>query len=141
MSEFKVPKVWTDEVKAFRAKNNLCVECGGTPDNHLELCPRLDCACIKCGKGFVSTEKAICTCGANLQAEHNGMPRVASCTNCKSIVPEGRACPVCADQRPLFNEWFSGVLLQQETCLLRDVLRDSKDVLYIHWLKRRPYDE
>jgi hypothetical protein len=39
-----------------------------------------------------------------------------------------------------FNEWFGDLLLNQgQTCLMRDVLRDSKATLFENWQKRDPY--
>ena len=40
--------------------------------------------------------------------------------------------------REIFNEWFLDLLQTQPTCLMRDVLRDSKEDLYKNWLIRKP---
>ena len=42
--------------------------------------------------------------------------------------------------REIFNEWFQELMLDQDSCLLRDVLRDSKEQLWSNWLKLQPYD-
>lgn len=37
-----------------------------------------------------------------------------------------------------FDEWFTAILLAQETCLQRDVLRDTKPELWAAWQERNP---
>jgi hypothetical protein len=38
----------------------------------------------------------------------------------------------------VFNGWFTDLLLQQESCLLRDILRNQKKNLFQEWLKVKP---
>jgi hypothetical protein len=43
-------------------------------------------------------------------------------------------------QRNLFNKWFSAMLLDQKSCLIRDVLRNQKENLWSEWQKVKPYE-
>lgn len=43
-------------------------------------------------------------------------------------------------QNDIFDIWFLRLLHDQDSCLLRDVLRDTKKELFENWMKRRPYD-
>jgi hypothetical protein len=37
-----------------------------------------------------------------------------------------------------FDDWFLGIVLSQESCALRDVLRDCKEELWESWLRIQP---
>lgn len=37
-----------------------------------------------------------------------------------------------------FTRWFTGLLYDQDTCLFREILRDSKDILWENWQKHKP---
>lgn len=59
---------------------------------------------------------------------------------------DAEKCPcerICAKQtywneRDRFNDWYYDILLSQESCLLRDVLRDCREQLWASWLERNP---
>lgn len=71
--------------------------------------------CMNCGIG----------CGMNQYCKY--------CNNKIVIEPQEEQ-----KQRQLFNDWFIEILSDQSTCLFRDVIRDSKEEMFKHWLVRKP---
>jgi hypothetical protein len=52
--------------------------------------------------------------------------------------PAGLSERDIAELKESFDQWFYGLLQETETCLKRDVLRESKPVLWTNWLKFQP---
>ena len=44
-------------------------------------------------------------------------------------------------ERERFNKFFSNLLGNTESCLMRDVLRNQKENLWAGWLVIKPYDD
>lgn len=48
--------------------------------------------------------------------------------------------PSFRSNRDYFNRWFSSLLLiEGQSCLIRDVLRNQKEALWVEWQKVDPY--
>ena len=41
--------------------------------------------------------------------------------------------------KEVFDEWFYEIVRAQESCLLRMVLQQAKDVLWTEWMKLKPW--
>lgn len=50
----------------------------------------------------------------------------------------GNASVIYNSMKERFNDWFTGILLEQKTCLQRDVLHDVKGNLWKAWQERNP---
>lgn len=51
----------------------------------------------------------------------------------------GETAPELDEDRELFNQWFTGLVFTCESCVLRDVLRETRSQLWEEWLRQDPY--
>jgi len=71
-----------------------------------------------------------------------------ACSQCGSpkelwvVEPEATIAVVeYKKSRKAFGWWFSQLVLQQPTCLLRDIIRNQKESLFQEWLRMQPMGE